>query len=70
MYTSTRVTHASHTHPSVLSVTYRRDHDQTDQEADDADKQQQQLAPLTPSDQMRVQVSGRRHQGLQAHKLG
>lgn len=60
----------THPHPSILSVTYRRDHDQSYQEADDADKQQQQLSAVASSDLMRVQVSHRRHQGLQTHKLG
>lgn len=47
----------THIHPSTLGVTYRRDHDQSDQEADDTDKQQQQLSAVTSSDQVRVKVS-------------
>lgn len=52
-------------HPS----TYRRDHDQSQQEADDADAEQQQFPAVASSDQVRVQVSNRRHQRLQTHKL-
>lgn len=50
-------------------MTDGRDHDQAEQEADDADEEQQQLPAVTPSDQIRVQVRHRRHQGLQTHKL-
>lgn len=51
----------SHTpHPSP----YRRDHDQPQQEADDADEEQQQLSAVASSEQVGVQVGDRRHQGL------
>lgn len=52
------------------SCDYRSDHDQANQEADDAHEQQQQLPAVASSDQVGVQISHRRHQGLQAHKLG
>lgn len=55
---------------TVPGLTYRRDHDQPHQEADHTDEQQQQLSALASADQVRVQVSHRRHQGLQTHKLG
>lgn len=56
-------------HTECVAVTYWRDHDQPYEEAHDADEQQQQLSAVTSSDQVRVQVTHRRHQGLQAHKL-
>lgn len=44
-----------------MYLTYRRDHDQAYQEAHDADEQQQQLPAVASSDQVRVQVTHRRH---------
>lgn len=55
---------------SACLCTYRCDHDQAYQKADDADKEQQQLPAVAPSDQVGVEVSHWRHQRLQTHKLG
>lgn len=55
---------------SAHPCTYRCDHYQSYQEADNADKEQQQLPAAAPSDQVGVEVSHWRHQRLQTHKLG
>lgn len=61
------IIHALQTsHPS----SYRRDHDQPEQEADDTNEEQQQLPAVPPPQLLGVQVGYRRHQGLQAHELG
>lgn len=57
-------------HPSIHPSSYRRDHDQPEQEADDTDEEQQQLPAVPPPHLLGVQVGHRRHQGLQAHELG
>lgn len=54
---------------SARPCTYRRDHDQSYQEADDADEEQQQLPAVAPPDQVGVEVGHRSHQSLQTHKL-
>lgn len=51
-------------------MTYWCHHYEPNQEAHDTDEQQQQLPAVASSDQVRVQVRHRRHQGLQAHELG
>lgn len=56
--------------PSIHPSSYRRDHDQPEQEADDTDEEQQQLPAVPPPHLLGVQVGHRRHQGLQAHELG
>lgn len=56
--------------PSIHPSSYRRDHDQPEQEADDTDEEQQQLPAVPPPQLLGVQVGHRRHQGLQAHELG
>lgn len=65
------IMHALQTsHPSIYPSSYRRDHDQPEQEADDTDEEQQQLPAVPPPHLLGVQVGHRRHQGLQAHELG
>lgn len=56
--------------PSIHPSSYWRDHDQPEQEADDTDEEQQQLPAVPLPHLLGVQVSHRRHQGLQAHELG
>lgn len=57
MSLETKQGHAQQSNTFTLSVTYRCDHDESYQEAHDADEQQQQLSAVASSDQVRVQVS-------------